>query len=323
MAWRFRRSVKIAPGIRWNFGKRSTSLSFGPRGFKLTAGTAGVRHTIGIPGTGLSYTQMLRSGGRAGASRNVATQQGPSPAIATIDPTRFGITPSYRKRNAYLGGILMVAVAIGLVSGAESLALIGGLAFWAGLGCFAVGWLAAPPHAAAEKELQRRLSGFQAEFTDAEAALNSERCQKLLSRPGELGLRDDEVAGEIALLESYADYFDFADPLEANGNKLSAVPGHERVVGDDSCFYAVPAFLDKRGPDENGQLYLTDKRVLFLGSSLTAFPWKKVAHAERHNHALTVQRNDRQTPYEFTFNSLGEALKVEFVVKTILAAQLV
>jgi ribosomal protein L40E len=63
VALRFRRSIKIAPGIRWNFGLKSSSFSFGPRGAKLTVGTRGVHATTGIPGTGLSITQKL-SGGR-------------------------------------------------------------------------------------------------------------------------------------------------------------------------------------------------------------------------------------------------------------------
>src|SRR5579872_1080832 len=60
--FRFRRSVKIAPGIRWNFGNKSTSFSFGPRGLKVTAGTRGVRTTVGIPGTGISYTEQSSAG---------------------------------------------------------------------------------------------------------------------------------------------------------------------------------------------------------------------------------------------------------------------
>ena len=55
--FRFRRSVKLFPGVRWNFGKKSTSLSIGPRGAHYTVGTSGSRTTIGIPGTGLSYTE--------------------------------------------------------------------------------------------------------------------------------------------------------------------------------------------------------------------------------------------------------------------------
>src|SRR6266542_3789705 len=59
--FRFRRSIKILPGVRWNFGKKSTSVSFGPRGLKYTIGTQGSRTTVGIPGTGLSYTQVHAS----------------------------------------------------------------------------------------------------------------------------------------------------------------------------------------------------------------------------------------------------------------------
>jgi Protein of unknown function (DUF4236) len=55
--FRFRRSVKLFPGVRWNIGKRSSSLSFGGRGFHYTIGPKGGRTTVGIPGTGISYTE--------------------------------------------------------------------------------------------------------------------------------------------------------------------------------------------------------------------------------------------------------------------------
>ena len=54
MTVRFRRSLKIAPGIHLNFNKNSTSLSLGPRGAHYTMSSTG-RRTVsaGIPGTGL------------------------------------------------------------------------------------------------------------------------------------------------------------------------------------------------------------------------------------------------------------------------------
>lgn len=56
--FRFRRSFKIMPGVRWNLGKRSSSISFGGKGFHYTVGgPRGSRTTVGIPGTGLSYTE--------------------------------------------------------------------------------------------------------------------------------------------------------------------------------------------------------------------------------------------------------------------------
>lgn len=63
MGLRFRRSIKIAPGVRVNLNKKSTSVTFGPKGLKHTVSTTGKSHTtVGVPGTGLSYTT---SGGRS------------------------------------------------------------------------------------------------------------------------------------------------------------------------------------------------------------------------------------------------------------------
>ena len=57
MGLRFRRSFKIAPGVRVNLNKKSASVTFGPKGLKHTVSTTGKSHTtIGVPGTGLSYT---------------------------------------------------------------------------------------------------------------------------------------------------------------------------------------------------------------------------------------------------------------------------
>jgi hypothetical protein len=60
MGFRFRRSVKILPGIRLNFGKRGISTSIGVRGAHVTFGRTGVRTTVGLPGSGLSYTHLER-----------------------------------------------------------------------------------------------------------------------------------------------------------------------------------------------------------------------------------------------------------------------
>jgi hypothetical protein len=55
---RFRRSIKILPGIRINLGKRSASVSVGGRGAHVTLRPGHkVRATVGLPGTGLSYTE--------------------------------------------------------------------------------------------------------------------------------------------------------------------------------------------------------------------------------------------------------------------------
>lgn len=60
MAIRFRRSVKIVPGVRLNVSKTGPSLSIGGRGATVNFSKRGTRTTVGIPGTGLSVASSSR-----------------------------------------------------------------------------------------------------------------------------------------------------------------------------------------------------------------------------------------------------------------------
>lgn len=86
--FRFRRSIKLFPGVRWNIGKRSSSLSFGGPGAHYTVGSTGSRATIGIPGTGLSYTDF-HSAHRRVASRHPRI---PEPSEEWIRTNRINMT---------------------------------------------------------------------------------------------------------------------------------------------------------------------------------------------------------------------------------------
>ena len=59
MGWRFRRSIRLFPGIRLNIGKRGVSTSIGVRGGHITVGHGKIRETVGIPGSGLNYTHIV------------------------------------------------------------------------------------------------------------------------------------------------------------------------------------------------------------------------------------------------------------------------
>lgn len=61
MGFRFRRTIKIAPGVRLNIGKKGVSTSIGKRGAGVTFGTKGTTAHVGIPGTGISYTTKVGS----------------------------------------------------------------------------------------------------------------------------------------------------------------------------------------------------------------------------------------------------------------------
>lgn len=57
MGLRFRKSIKIAPGVKLNFNKKSTGITFGGKGMHYTINSKGKRtKSVGIPETGLSYS---------------------------------------------------------------------------------------------------------------------------------------------------------------------------------------------------------------------------------------------------------------------------
>jgi len=58
MAFRFRKTLRLAPGLRLNLSKGGASFSVGGKGLTLNLGKRGARTTVGIPGTGLSYSQQ-------------------------------------------------------------------------------------------------------------------------------------------------------------------------------------------------------------------------------------------------------------------------
>jgi Protein of unknown function (DUF4236) len=63
LSLRFRRSIKLLPGVRINLGKTGASLSLGSRGASITVGKRGVYSNVGMPGTGISWrTKAIGSG---------------------------------------------------------------------------------------------------------------------------------------------------------------------------------------------------------------------------------------------------------------------
>ena len=74
MGFRFRKSIKIAPGIKLNLGKKSAGLSIGNKygGFSINS-RSGLRSRVSVPGTGISYTQKI--GGKKRAAHKKAPSQ--------------------------------------------------------------------------------------------------------------------------------------------------------------------------------------------------------------------------------------------------------
>jgi hypothetical protein len=59
MGFRFRRTIRLLPGVRLNIGKSGASVSVGGRGASVNISKRGVYGTAGIPGTGMSVRERL------------------------------------------------------------------------------------------------------------------------------------------------------------------------------------------------------------------------------------------------------------------------
>ncbi len=59
MSLRFRRRIKIFPGVHLNISRSGISTSVGMRGASLTLGKRGTYVNTGIPGTGISWRSKL------------------------------------------------------------------------------------------------------------------------------------------------------------------------------------------------------------------------------------------------------------------------
>jgi len=61
MGFRFRKSIKLFPGVRINLSKSGVSTSIGKPGATINISERGTRGTVGLPGTGMSYSQPLQT----------------------------------------------------------------------------------------------------------------------------------------------------------------------------------------------------------------------------------------------------------------------
>lgn len=99
MGVRYRKSIKIAPGVKVNLGKKSASISVGGKGYRKTFSTTGRTTTsVGIPGSGLSYTTT--SGGSSNSSHGAS-------ADSAADVS-FHIRPAMADKNKTVALLLCI-----------------------------------------------------------------------------------------------------------------------------------------------------------------------------------------------------------------------
>ena len=117
MGFRFRKSVKIAPGVRLNIGKKSVGISAGVKGARVSVNSNGRKTTtVGLPGTGLSYSKTEKIGGSKTKAASTSASDEPLDTI-----TRPDLPPAQpqeeKKKNGCCGCAVYAFIAL-LIIGA-------------------------------------------------------------------------------------------------------------------------------------------------------------------------------------------------------------
>ena len=136
MGFRFRKSVKIAPGVRLNIGKKSVGISAGVKGARVSVNSSGRKTTtVGIPGTGLSYQKTEKIGGHAATDKHdqTAPEYTPTVDLPPIDPQppRPPRTPKGILTLLKVLAVLLIAMSLTL-----TLASVVGGFIGTAIGCF-------------------------------------------------------------------------------------------------------------------------------------------------------------------------------------------
>lgn len=75
MGWRFRKYIKIAPGVKLNISKSGVSTTFGGKGASINVGKNGAYLNTSIPGTGLYNRQKISMGKRSYRTSSMYSHQ--------------------------------------------------------------------------------------------------------------------------------------------------------------------------------------------------------------------------------------------------------
>jgi Protein of unknown function (DUF4236) len=332
MGFRFRRTLKIAPGIKMNLGKTGLSWSFGRRGAHVTVGKRGITQSFGIPGSALSYVSRSSRKSTRSRVRQIAAPGRAPMGRQGVDPTRFKIEPQpVTSSKPTVRALLLAFGAVGLIGGvlvSPIVVLLGVGILFAGLMVPSTGQLRAAEvdrcWLAAQAELTRRIDMFNTAAGEAEKAPTLISLRSLFTLQQRLGLSDHEAgAPRLNTMRGIVQFLEFEAAIAAAGGRLPVVTSDEKITAPDACYFTGAGTYDQRGDKSPpGTLYLTDKRAIFLDSEgLTTTPWTKVIATSRDRYTLHIQRGDRKTPYLFSLASLGDAMIAEWVMANITQKQ--
>ena len=308
MGFRFRRSIKILPGVRWNLSRRGSSLSVGGRGFTTNLSRRGVRQTVGLPGSRLSYSHLSSARHPHSTVAPVPREISPirrMPVPSAEDLAHFHLAPApypaelvKKRRLLATSGVTSMVGGYVVAASAPSLAIVGIAAVVLGLVLMiafasvqsATAWrarddgrIAAEWRAAQEGEAAAAKAKTAAFAATVDGILNS------------FGRNSETELDQVDAIIGNAD----ADPIlvalvrheVALRRQVNAFMATRTVDGfpmiqcdlladDKPCFFLAGVTIDGRGLHGAGNLYLLGERVLFLADPVDRHEWD-IADVER------------------------------------------
>lgn len=120
MGIRFRRSIKVAPGVKLNLGKKSVGMTVGVKGAHVSVNSKGRKtKTVGIPGTGLSYVESKNI---IGSKKKTSTKKekiySPSDSSSSNADIESN-APQKKNKKKLIIGVLVVLFLIGILGGSD------------------------------------------------------------------------------------------------------------------------------------------------------------------------------------------------------------
>jgi hypothetical protein len=171
---------------------------------------------------------------------------------------------------------------------------------------------------AERRETDRKLGLLRGEIESARQADGRAALERLRARPAELGLSDDEADLELELLEGLVEVETLKE-LAAGGATLPVVETNHRALAGEPCHFAAPASRPDVAGDGGGKLFLTPRRLVYIGASPVTLSWAHVTGVDAAARDIVVRaRPERHL--SFRCNSYVDALRGAWIAGQLLRA---
>ncbi|RPJ71596.1 MAG: hypothetical protein EHM24_11840 [Acidobacteria bacterium] len=169
---------------------------------------------------------------------------------------------------------------------------------------------------AERREMDRRLECLRGEIEAARQAGGRAALDRLRTRPAELGLSDDEADLELELLEGLIEVGTLNEQA-AGGAPLPVMETNHRALAGEPCHFAAPASRPDIAGDGGGKLFVTPRRLVYIGSTPVTLSWAHVSAVNAMARDIVVgARAERHLV--FRCNSYVDALRGAWIASRLL-----